>query len=457
LLDSAIAGTTTLSSDADVTLSTTTGAANTSREAILLWTAGGTVTRNITAPAQSKAYIVINASSSTQSIVLRGAGPTTGVTIIKGEAAVCAWNGSDFIKVSNISGAGVFSSLTVTGTTTLSGLTASTALALDASKNAVSVTNTGTGNNVLATSPTITTPTISSLTSAAATALTLQSAGTTAVTVDTSQNVGIGTSSPVAKLNVTAGDAATASNQVIISGGRSLGTGVYGSAGALLFSNSYFTTGYGAASIAAIDSGASGGYLAFGTTTNGSGVTGTPTERMRIDSGGAVFINATSAGSFSAGARLSVLGVDGEFSAVFRAPTTGNYIVLSCDNPNGQVGKIQTSGSATSFLTSSDYRLKEDITPMTGALAKVALLKPVTYKWKVDGTDGQGFIAHELQEVVPDCVGGEKDAVDANGNPQYQGVDTSFLVATLTAAIQEQQALITSLTARIAALEGTPA
>ena len=117
LLDSAIAGTTTISSDADVTLTTTTGAANTSREAILLWTAGGTVTRNITAPAQSKAYIVINASSSTQSIVLRGVGPTTGVTIIKGESAVCAWNGSDFIKVANISGAGVFTSITNSGLT----------------------------------------------------------------------------------------------------------------------------------------------------------------------------------------------------------------------------------------------------------------------------------------------------------------------------------------------------
>jgi len=119
LLDSAVAGTTTISSDADVTLTTTTGAANTSRQVILLWTAGGTVTRNITAPAQSKTYIVINKSSSTQSIVLRGVGPTTGVTIIKGEAAVCAWNGTDFIKVSNISGPGTFTDLTVTGNTSL--------------------------------------------------------------------------------------------------------------------------------------------------------------------------------------------------------------------------------------------------------------------------------------------------------------------------------------------------
>jgi len=96
----------------------------------------------------------------------------------------------------------------ITGTSTLTGLTASTALALDASKNIASVTNTGTGNNVLATSPTITTPTISSLTSAASTALTLQSAGTTAVTVDTSQNVGIGTTSPVRKLTVSFSGAA---------------------------------------------------------------------------------------------------------------------------------------------------------------------------------------------------------------------------------------------------------
>ena len=103
---------------------------------------------------------------------------------------------------------------------------------------------------------------------------------------------------------------------------------------------------------------------------------------------------------------------------------------------------------------------------MTGALEKVSQLKPVTYTWKSNNSEGQGFIAHELQEVVPDAVQGEKDATetvevkDENGNvtgtevrPVYQGIDTSFLVATLTAAIQEQQALITALTTRITALE----
>ena len=86
LLDSAVSGTTTLSTDADATLTTTSGAANEARQAIILWNpASGTVTRNITAPAQSKIYTVINASGGTQSIVIRGAGPTTGVTVIKGE------------------------------------------------------------------------------------------------------------------------------------------------------------------------------------------------------------------------------------------------------------------------------------------------------------------------------------------------------------------------------------
>ena len=101
LLDSAIAGTTTLSTDADVTLTTTTGAANTSRQAVLLCSGARTVLRTITAPAQSKIYTVINATTGGFSVKLVGVGPTTGVTIIAGESAVCAWNGSDFIKTSS--------------------------------------------------------------------------------------------------------------------------------------------------------------------------------------------------------------------------------------------------------------------------------------------------------------------------------------------------------------------
>lgn len=100
LLDDAVAGTVTLSADADVTLTTTNGADNQARNAVILWTASnGATTRNITAPAQSKAYIVINAG--TGSVVIRGAGPTTGVTVTSGYKALVAWNGSDFVKIAS--------------------------------------------------------------------------------------------------------------------------------------------------------------------------------------------------------------------------------------------------------------------------------------------------------------------------------------------------------------------
>ena len=108
LLDSAVAGTTTLSADADVTLTTTVLEANQARQAIIRWTASnGATTRNITAPAQSKVYFVINAG--TGNIVIRGAGPTTGVLIPPGFNALVAWNGVDFTTIANnISSGGIF-------------------------------------------------------------------------------------------------------------------------------------------------------------------------------------------------------------------------------------------------------------------------------------------------------------------------------------------------------------
>jgi hypothetical protein len=130
LVDSAVAGTTTLSADADVTLTTTVLAANQARQAVILWTASnGATARNITAPAQSKPYIVINAG--TGSIVLRGAGPTTGITIAASEKCLAAWNGSDFVKVAtsatatgtvtSVGGTGTVNGITLTGTVTSTG------------------------------------------------------------------------------------------------------------------------------------------------------------------------------------------------------------------------------------------------------------------------------------------------------------------------------------------------
>ena len=372
----------------------------------------------------------------------------------------------------------------ISGTTTLTGLTASTALALDASKNIASVTNTGTGNNVLATSPTITTPTISSLTSAAATALTLQSAGTTAVTVDTSQNVGIGTTSPVRKLTVSfpgaaefvlqdTSQAANSRNWRVYNASNSLVMGTLNDAGTAgndyLKIDSSGNVGIGTSSpsgkldvrgaayfgtpntfIIGDDGGANGAFFNETASVPMRFLTA-GTERMRIDSSGNLLVGTTSQFTgYTTNTRLTVSMPSGSSGTTWEhadssgasAPALFNFL----NNSNTRVGYIASSGTATVFSTVSDYRLKEEIAPMTGALAKVSALKPVTYKWKLDGSDGEGFIAHELAEICPHAVTGAKDAVDLDGNPIHQGIDLSFLVATLTAAIQE-------LTARVVALE----
>jgi hypothetical protein len=179
------------------------------------------------------------------------------------------------------------------------------------------------------------------------------------------------------------------------------------------------------------------------------------TEAMRIDSSGNVLVGKTTTATTALGWNLSPVAGNAKFDAgqyfVFNRDT--NDILINFRRSDTSVGNINVTTTATAYVTSSDYRLKENIAPMTGALDTVAQLKPVTYKWKIDGSDGQGFIAHELQAVVPDCVSGEKDAVDEDGSIKPQGVDTSFLVATLTAAIQEQNQIINDLKARIETLE----
>lgn len=121
--------------------------------------------------------------------------------------------------------------------------------------------------------------------------------------------------------------------------------------------------------------------------------------------------------------------------------TTNGYVILS--------------GSGVNYYSASDYRLKSNVAPLSNAVTKLKQLAPKNYTWISHPDMGtvDGFIAHELQAVVPQAVHGEKDAVDEDGKPKYQGVDSSNLVPLLTAALQEAITRIEALETRITALE----
>lgn len=277
--------------------------------------------------------------------------------------------------------------------------------------------------------------------------LNIQTASTTAVTVDASQNVGIG----LTPSSWGSGSQAIQNSSGCIwqygSSNIYLGANYYFNGTNRIYKNSDYATEYQQGS---------GLHRWFYAASGTAGNTVTLTEAMRIDSSGQLIIGAGVANG-SGGINTTSTVADGSlnpalyFNSNYGGGTKGHVYFR---RNSSTVGQITENGSTTSYTTTSDYRLKENIVPMTGALEKISQLKPVTYTWKLNGNIGQGFIAHELQAIVPDCVIGDKDDVNEDGSINPQSVDTSFLVATLTAAIQEQQALITSLTARITALEG---
>ena len=181
-----------------------------------------------------------------------------------------------------------------------------------------------------------------------------------------------------------------------------------------------FTDAITAYSGSSISVNAGSSHLAF--TVNGS-------ERMRVNSDGDVLMNCTSVPSGSGGgAAFETSGVAMRLKQ--SSPTTASTKLQFYFNGNGEVGSISTSGSATAFNTSSDYRLKDDYKDFNG-LDLVSNINVYDFQWRSDKTRSYGVKAHELQEVVPQAVNGEKDG------EEMQQVDYSKLVPILLKSIQE--------------------
>lgn len=231
--------------------------------------------------------------------------------------------------------------------------------------------------------------------------------------IDSSGNVGIGATNPSDKLVVIGDVASTGSLKIT-------GNSSTPSAGAFVHRPASNTLALGTAS----------------------------TERMRIDSIGRISVGFSSWSSFG----VVNLGVGQEDEGRVTIARGSNGQVARFYNSTGFAGDITLTGASTAYNTSSDYRLKENVVEMTGALDRVDALKPSRFNFIADPeTTVDGFLAHEVAEVVPEAISGEKDAVDEEGNPVYQGIDQSKLVPLLVGAIKELRAEIETLKSQIIA------
>jgi hypothetical protein len=263
--------------------------------------------------------------------------------------------------------------------------------------------------------------------------------GAEVMRINSSGNVGIGTTLSTAKLHsmVTSGTTTTV-------GRFEAAVGSY----------------TGTSLIACNTLGNTSSYNLFSCITDSDADAGGPITEFLVRGDGIVMMGATNGPNYSERLKITFPNTQGIHCNESTSSSSVNYIYFTKGAGPTNVGAIYYNGSVMAYQTTSDYRLKENVAPMTGALSKIAALKPVTYTWKDNQQSGEGFLAHELQEHFPDAVSGTKDEVDEKGNPKYQGMDASILISTMVKAIQEQQVLITAqaatitaLTARIVALE----
>ena len=187
------------------------------------------------------------------------------------------------------------------------------------------------------------------------------------------------------------------------------------------------------------------------------------TERMRIADNGNLRVGQSTSDAPGSSNTTTGCALDGGNGIVYGSRSSGasavfnvnaNAELVRCHRSGNLVGGISVTTSATSFNTSSDYRLKENVADMTGAIDRVKALAPKRFNFIADAdTTVDGFLAHEAQAVVPEAVTGTHNEVDDDGNPVMQGIDQSKLVPLLTGALREAITKIEALETRVAALE----
>jgi hypothetical protein len=177
------------------------------------------------------------------------------------------------------------------------------------------------------------------------------------------------------------------------------------------------------------------------------------TTPMSLDTSGNLLVARTGAGldntsGVTIGQASIGMQTEGNATQIVVNRTTSDGTIVDLRRNNSSVGNISVTTSGATFNSTSDYRLKELVAPLNGGLARVNALKPSVYKWKSNGSAGEGFLAHELAEVVPAAVNGEKDAVNDDGSIKAQSIDMSRVVPILVAAIKELTARVQTLEAR---------
>ena len=192
-----------------------------------------------------------------------------------------------------------------------------------------------------------------------------------------------------------------------------------------------------------------------GQTIFSTGAVGSKTEAMRITSAGEINVAGKSSNANNIGnTYFHIQNANRGHDLRFAKSESGSFDALVFYHSGSAVGYISYGNTSTSYNTSSDYRLKENVTDITGATDRLKQLNPVRFNFIADAvTTVDGFLAHEVATVIPEAISGEKDAVDDDGNAVYQGIDQSKLVPLLTAALQEALTKIDQLETRITALE----